>query len=227
MQLRQRRFYSPHPAFARAKLEPIHQPLYSAGAIDNAALPRELLLFNYAVGGTVSGAGGGAVAANQWHTNLPSPNGLPMPKLFLVTGIRVIWSQMDAIGTSLLDPSYTQAAENTDSEDDFLAAWYGGFLRFFVGTKDYLVAPLFLTPGNTGIDGYAALAATAVNIANFARIDKAHSVGRYFALDKYPVLIPSQQNFFVSLNWPQATPATMIDEHLVWCVFDGIYGREV
>jgi hypothetical protein len=226
MRVRERRFFSPLPAFQRAKLEPIHQPLYSAGALDAAALPRELTVFQYAIGGTVAGAGAGAVLANLWHTNMVAQGLLPSPKLFQVQGIRVVFSQVNAVGTGLLDPTYSANPENTDAEDDYKLFHYGGCIKFFVGVKDYYTGPLFLVPGNTGIDGFAAMAIGGT-VQGFMRDNKAHSAGKACLFPQFPILIPSQQNFNVSLQWLQATPATMIDTHMFWVVLDGIYGREV
>ena len=52
------------------------------------------------------------------------------------------------------------------------------------------------------------------------------SMGKYFAMDRYPVLVPSQQNFFVSLNFPQPTRPTLGASRAVYSVLDGIFGRE-
>ena len=45
-------------------------------------------------------------------------------------------------------------------------------------------------------------------------------------MDRYPILIPSQQNFFLSLNFPQATRPTLGATRPVYGVLDGILGRE-
>jgi hypothetical protein len=223
-----RRLAAPAELGATPRLEMIHQPLYSAGGIDNAALPNELLLFQYAIGGTVSGAGAAAVPnANLFHTNMETAGFLAAPKVHTTTGIRVVFAQLEAVATAVLtDPSLGTTPENTDWADDLQGMLYSGFLRFAIGPKDYVRAPLFLVPGNTGIEGVSSMAAGfATN--NFMRVNVLHNVGRYYGLPQYPTLIASQQSFVASLNWRFATNYTVLDDHLIWVILDGILGREV
>lgn len=233
---------SPHPAFARAKLEPVHEPLFSAIVTNvNVLFPAEVTWFQYGLGGVVSGAGTGAVAARLIHTNLETPAQLAMPKLHLVTGLRVVFNTgVDAVLTNLMTASAVSGAAGAatviDSAfEDLLRVVYGTVFVFHVGTKDYFVGPTWMVPGNVGIGGVTsssisdigAAADEAVNLGAF------HSAGKYQALPRFPILIPSQQNFFAALRAPQLTrPTTGIaadatTEHLIWCFLDGISGREV
>lgn len=234
--VRARRFASPF-AGQRAKVEPIHQPLYSAFILDAAAAPSEALMFQYAVGGTVATNAAAATVATQLHTNMTAAGSLATPKLFLVTGIRLVPVELgstlinplqDSAGVTSAGPTFTGADSNL--LEDLLRVIYGSYLRFFVGTKDYLVTPTWFTPGNTGVQGDAdsltSGGATPIATASFQYFQTYHSAGRYFGLDRYPVLIPSQQNFFLSLNFPQATKPTIGAARVVYGVLDGILGRE-
>lgn len=236
MKVRPRRFASPFGA-QRAKLEPIHQPLYSAYLFDAATVGGEALMFQYAAGGQVATNISTGTVATQLHTNLPGQGFLPTPKVFLTTGIRIIPVELTSALIDVIDDTaaesvaaVTYIGEDSNLLEDLLRLIYGSFIRFFVGTKDYLVAPTWLTPANTGAYGVSdteiAVAATPENLAERQAVRTFHSMGRYFALDRYPVLIPSQQNFSVSLNFPQATRPTLGATRAVYGCLDGILGRE-
>lgn len=194
-------------------------------------------MFQYAIGGTVASNVATAVTASAIHTNMTAAGSLATPKLFLVTGIRIVPVELnsaltnplqDSAGVTSAGPTFTGVDSNL--LEDLMRVVYGSFLRFFVGTKDYLVVPTWFTPGNTGIQGDAdsltSGGATPIAAGSFQYFQTYHSAGRYFALDRYPVLIPSQQNFFVSLNFPQSTKPTMGAARAVYGVLDGILGRE-
>lgn len=236
MQVRPRRFASPF-AGQRAKLEPIHQPLYSAYLFDAALCPNEALMFQYAVGGQVATNASSLTTATQLHTNIPGQGFLPTPKIFLTTGLRVVPVELTE---GLINPiddtaaeskaAVTYAGEDSNLLEDLQRLLYGSFVRYFVGTKDYFIGPQWLTPANAGVAGVSdteiAVGATPVNTAETQAIRTFHSMGRYFAMDRYPVLVPSQQNFFVSLNFPQSTRPTLGASRAVYGVLDGILGRE-
>lgn len=224
-----RRLAAPAELGATPKLEMIHQPLYSAAGIDNgAALPRTLLFFQYGIGAVVAGAGTGAVTgATFYHTNMETAGFLAAPKVFVIKGIRVIFAQLDvATAVTFPDDTVGTTPEDTDWADDLAMMYYSGSFRIGVGPKDYVRCPLFLVPGNTGIEGVAAVAGSwATN--NFMRINFNHTVGKYYSLPDYPVLIASQQSFAAEIRWEFGTNYQTADDHLVWTVLDGVLGREV
>ena len=246
MKVRPRRFASPAGQFANAKVEPIHQPLYSAHYFqDGQAVPNEASFFGYAVGGNV--AGDQSRTATLLETNMQQAGALPTPKLFLVEGIRIIPSQGKATGKRDSSPDYLKdviddtnllskgtasasaASPDVDNLEDLVRLIYGSYFKFFVGTKDYLQIPTFGVPGNCGIEGEIATALTggATSTVFGKQVAAVHSVGKYFSLPEYRILIPSQQNFAASLNFPQETTPTINGGRLVYCFLDGILGREV
>lgn len=227
-----RRFASPHPAFAHAAVEPIHQPMYSAYEFQSSTAPSEALFFQYAVGGTVAGNAGASTTATKLHTNLPAAGFFPTPKLFLVTGLRFILPPIKYTLDDIIDATdWATGAPSGDLDtlEDIIRIVYGSYLRLYVGAKDYLEAPSWLVPGNVGVSGLAALTAGtgATNAYPHASVAIPHTVGRYYAFDRYPILIPSQQNFSVSVNFPQSTKPTLNVAHIGYVVLDGILGREV
>jgi len=237
---RARRFESPARQFINAKLEPVHQPIYSAAAFDNAAIPRSVLFFQYPIGGTVTGAGTGTIGgATVWHTNLETAGFLATPKLYLVQGFRVIPHPLAAgsaagAAPSLKDDEATTglATPDTDAQlQDIMFLWYTGVFHFTVGPKNYLKVPLWNVPGNTGMEGFAGIGlsqnAPGASSISFQRSRVIQPVGRYFSLPQYPILIPSQQSFNAEIQFPLPTNPTLVADSWVFCQLDGILGREV
>lgn len=233
-----RRFRSPIDTMRRAKLEPIHQPLYSCYLFDNAQVPSSALFFNYGVGGQVATNQTSPPNATEIHTNMVSAGFLPSPKMFLVTGIRVIPVEIDATftdvladtgGATLAGPTFT--GSDVTLLEDLVRIVYGSVFKFFVGTKNYLTNPTWNVPGNTGIQGEAMNTVnggmTPTAPISLQKVQTFHSAGRYFALPAFPTMIVPQQNFNATLEFPQTTRPTIGTDRAVYVVLDGILGREV
>lgn len=233
-----RRFRSPIDTMRRAKLEPIHQPLYSVYIFDNTLCPASALFFNYAVGGQVATNLATPPNATELHTNMVSAGFLPSPKMFLVSGIRIVPVEIDAAFTDVLsDTAGTTFAAQTftgaDSNllEDLVRLVYGSVTKFFVGTKNYLTNPTWNVPANTGIQGESnAIAfggATPTAAVGTQRLATFHSAGRYFSLPAFPTMIVPQQNFNLTMEFPQVTKPTIGADRAVYAVLDGVLGREV
>lgn len=210
-------------------LEFVHWPLYSALALDAAAIPQVSELFNYLPGMTVSGAGTGAIAATQMHTNMSAIGAIPRPKTFVVTGIRVHVPPVAITSTVALSDDTTGAAvENNDQVDDLTAIVTSCALRFRIGELTYAEGPILAMPANMGVGG---VAATSVN-ANAASVWQSrvalHTCGLAydFSTGRRPVLW-SSQNFRVQLLCEWATNPTLLDNRLLYVYLDGILGREL
>lgn len=247
------------PAAGRPALELCHWPLYSCAVINGnttigsaTALPRQVSFFNYALGSQVSGndTSGGALAnATRWHTNMETANFLAAPKTMTVTAIRVVISQLshtsaspaisDASGGASASPGATFAQHAHD-----VLALQQYALRFFVGPKDYLQAPLYAVPSNAGVGGVAAnslQASTSTAQYQFQRTVGTHLAGKAWSLDKWPVLIANQQSFGAELlcSFESTIPGSGIDTYIegnaqrliqsraIFVVLEGILGREV
>lgn len=231
---RPRRLASPMSLGGRPLLEQQHQPLYSAAALDNAALPNELNFFGYAKGQAVPGAGNASGGVSTlFHTNLESPNSLASPKVFTVTGLRVILPNIAFTTTAqtpeLSDPSFGAAAVDSDIFEDLLSIMNSGSMRFRVGPKDYVHHPLFFFPGNTGIGGLASLGQDNATAATIGELDaqSPHFAGPYYALRTYPIVIATQQSFSASMSWIWATNPSLNDDRLLFVFADGVMSREV
>lgn len=215
-----------------AKLELLHQPLYSAVAIAGtaAALPRELNFFNYGIGGTVTGAGSGAVRATTFHTNLEAAAPLASPKTFSIYGVRIIGSILAhvAAGPLLSDQSFELGRNPNEQHDDLFLIHYSTSFVLRVGNKDYLRGPTMKHPANTGIEGVvdAAISTTAAAVGAQQR-NAIYTAGRYFGLETYPILLAPQQSWTAQLLCQWGTNPTPVLDRYVFCVFDGLLGREV
>lgn len=237
MAVRSRRFASPF-GNQRALLEPIVQPLYSTYLLGAGATPRELLFYQYAVGATTAGNAAVLPIATQLQTNMVAAGSFPTPKVYLASGIRLVATELDATQIALITPSTastvagpTYTGQEVSDLDDLSKIIYGSYLRLFVGTKEYLTVPSFLAPANTGIQGESSLFALggttpSAPVSN-QRVATFHGAGRYMSFNPYNILIPSQQNFNVSLNFPQGTTPTISVSRAIYAVMDGLLGREV
>lgn len=233
-----RRFASPIDTMRRAKLEPIHQPLYSTYLFDAAQVPANAPFFQYAVGGTVASNAAAATNATELHTNMPTASFLPSPKMFLVTGMRIVPVESNSAFSDVLadTAAVTVAGASFTGQDvplleDLVRLIYGSVFKFFVGTKDYLVNPTWNVPANTGVQGEAmntvGYGATPTAPSTLQKVQTFHSAGRYFSLPAFPTMIVPQQNFAAFLQFPQVTRPTFGAARAVVCVLDGVLGREV
>ena len=210
-------------------LEFVRWPLYSSAAIDGGQLPRTVSLFNYAVGQTVSGAGGAAITATRFHTNMTIANALARPKTFTCFGVRIVFLPMSYDGSPDLkdDTANTAAPANIDQVDDFLLMSQSTWFEFKQGDQVEVAHPCHMIPSNIGMAG---VAATSVN-ANAAALNHQrvalHTQGQLYSLRRAPFVLWNQQSFSATLRCDFGTRPTITDDSLVVAVLDGILGREV
>lgn len=173
------------------QVEVIWQPTYEIQAYPLAGTT-SLTFFQNTVG-----AGGLTLA----DTNMEAAGQFPRPKEFLITGIQIFYEPGNVVAQN--DPAAVQ--ENWNDVSDVMNG--AGFLRLFIGSKDYLVdAPLskFTTQFRLGGVASAAAATTTAATDVGAIVDYAVHTGRYYSIT--PVKLPSNQNFNVSVNFPTAIP---------------------
>lgn len=238
-----RRFASPF-GNQKALLEPIVQPLYSSFVLNNGAVPAQLAFFQYAVGENVPVNFGTFVPrATTTYTNMQIGGQLPTPKVFLVTGVRVVVAEIgrstggpqtlptsSAAGT-VAAPTFT--GQDVADLDDLQKILWGSAFSFTVGEKNYLTVPTAFLPGNVGAAGavnmLAAGGTTPVAAVTTQRVATFVSRGDYFSLTPYNILIASQQNFGCTIDFQQETAQRpqLNTSRQVYAVLDGILGREV
>lgn len=162
-------------------------------------------------------------------TNVEIAGSLPSPKRLLVETIEIYFYPG-------IDPhAVTSAADLVIAEEQFANDVYtiakNGFLRFFIGSKDYLVeAPLNRFPSKTCLktEFSASLQfnqATASDVNRTIQSNYAVMYGRPYRIQP-PILIPPTQNFRVTLEWPngvQALPSGV--DARIGVVLDGLLYR--
>ena len=134
----------------------------------------------------------GALAGGLSTTNVRSAGQFPRPQEFLITGIQVTFEVGAAVSIA--------AATQTNFQDVFDVS-NSGNLELFIGSKSYLNdAPIGVFPQQWGVGGE--LSNGAVQSADYAR-----PVGKYYQIT--PVKIPANQNFNITLNWPEGAVAVV------------------
>jgi len=129
----------------------------------------------------------GSVAGGLSVTNVRAAGQFPRPQEFLITGIQVTFE----VGAVVAQAAAAVASNLQDSFD----VLNSGNLELFIGSKAYLNdAPVGVFPQQYGI-------ATAVQTGATTAADYARPAGRYYQIT--PVKIPANQNFAVTLNWPE------------------------
>ncbi len=216
----------PAPDPGAPLLEIITQPLYSAIAFDGAAIPNESRAFQYQIGDTVAGAGTGAIASTLLHTNMEVGGALATPKVFEISGVRIVVANMEAALAVGQGHPAANSADDPDMLEDVQKIVHGTHLAIHVGTKDYAAGPSFLFPGNCGLGGMAGVASFDTVAIEQPTIQVAQGMGKYMSLQPYTIFIPSQQSFHAKLRAPQAGPPTLVVDRTVWIVLDGRLGRE-
>jgi hypothetical protein len=183
------------------QVEGIRQSLYDSYNTANKAgtsTGNQINFFQVPIGQGVASNGTGPKTLED--TNMQSAGQLPTPKLFLVESVHVHFLPNIAYSTT------AQGAESYVNEVQSFVE--NGYLEFFIGSKPYLdEAPLGRFPPNTYTYGFSALAMQGTG--NTAAVTTAMAVsyavasGKPYTMEPPIVLIPNQ-NFVVSLNWPNA-----------------------
>lgn len=136
-------------------------------------------------------------------TNVEAAGSMPSPKRMLVTGIQVAFFPDG-------NPGIFGAQAAASNWNDVNAVYKSGWLEFFVGSAVWLRdAPIGKFPSDFRLAGAAALSDSSTAGADQqGRIDYATFAGRKYNIT--PILLTSNQNFNVTLNWPSvvALPST-------------------
>lgn len=217
------------PPVGRAALELVQFPLYSAVSLAAAAVPSQISFFNYALGQNVTSSGTAAIQATRFHTNMETANFLSAPKVFTVHQIRIVVGQASYnVSPAVEDTTPASTVSSSPLFDDLLKLQSMAF-RFAVGPKDYVQAPLWSIAANTGLGGTSSSAIASNNgTALSVNTNTPYLCGKSWSIKTWPVLIANQQSFSAELtNSFVKTDLSVSAIRLVWCVLEGVLGREV
>lgn len=158
-------------------------------------------------------------------TNMTLAGQLPTNQEFLVTGVQVYFFPTTPSVAAQLPAAFGAQAAASLVNDQYIFRRSGN-LDFVIGSKSYLQeAPLMRFPPRNTFHVEAALAdATTAAVDTQSRIAYADAVGVPYLLTPASLLLTSNQNFNVSLRWPEGLQAIANDAR-VGVVLDGILYR--
>jgi len=158
-------------------------------------------------------------------TNMTLAGQLPKNQEFLVTSIEV-WFVPTTPTVAAAMPSFFGAQAAQVIINDSYIVGRAGNLNLTIGAKPYLQeAPLGRFPAKAYFDMSAALSdATTAAAALQTRTGYGRWAGRPYLLDPAPLLLPENQNFSVTLNWPEGVQA-ISNPGRIGVILDGILYR--
>jgi hypothetical protein len=195
--------------------------LYDSAAYA-AAGATQLNFFSTPVGqGT--GLGGGAKTLTD--TNMTLAGQMPANQEFLIQSIEVAFYPTTPTVAAAM-PASLDAAANAAQViiNDAYIFYRAGNLNLIIGAKSYCQeAPLMKFPAKAYFHLNAALASTTTADTKALKTGFATSMGRPYLL-KAPLRLVSNQNFNVSLNWPEGLQAISNPARVV-LTLDGVFYR--
>lgn len=184
------------------KWEIIRSSLYDSAAYIAAGQP--VLTFFQIPQGAGTGFGGGVKTASD--TNMTAAGQVPNMQNFLVTDIEVQFWPTTPTSTHSADlPAAFGAEQACNLINDAYIFRRSGNLNFFIGSKSYLLeGPLAKFPPACNFELWSALSDVSSTAADKqARNAFADVKGDTYSLGDSPVMLTSNQNFNVTLNWPE------------------------
>lgn len=156
-------------------------------------------------------------------TNMSLAGQLPTNQEFLVQSIEVVFFPTTPTVAADMPAAFGAQAVAAQVNDAYIFRRSGN-LQLTIGSKPYLEeAPLMRFPSKTNFELDAALADVSTAGADLqSRIAYANSRGRPYMLA--PLVLTSNQNFTVTLNWPEGVQA-ITNPARVGVILDGILYR--
>jgi len=195
--------------------EAIRQSLYDTQAYA-AAGQTQLSYFSLPVG-----QGGKTLS----DTNMSLAGQLPKNQEFLVQSIEVVFYPTTPTVAAQMPGAFGAQAAASLVNDAYIFG-RSGSLNLTIGSKPYLQeAPLGRFPAKAHFCLDAALAdATTAGADMQSRVAFGYSAGRPYMLDPAPLLLPENQNFSITLSWPEGVQA-ITNPARVQVILDGILYR--
>lgn len=197
--------------------EAIKQTLYDYQAYA-AAGQSQLTFFAVPVGG-------GATPKTLTDTNMTLAGQLPKNQEFLIQSIEVWFSPTTPTVAAQMPAAFGAQAAALIANDAYIVGRSGN-LNLTIGSKPYLQeAPLGRFPQKAYFDVAGALSdVTTAGASLQNRLAFGKWTGRPYLLDPVPLLLPENQNFVVTLNWPEGVQA-ITNPGRIGVILDGILYR--
>lgn len=184
--------------------EVVRQGLFDS-AVYAAAGQTQLNFFANPIGqGT--GIFGGAKTASDTNMNLAGQ--LPAMQGFLVEAVEILFLPTTPSVAAQMPAAFGAQAIAQIVNDAYVFRRSGN-LNFLIGSKPYLQdGPMMKFPASSDFQINAALADVTSAAANLqSRIAYGKAVGRTYSLGGASIFLTANQNFNVSLNWPEGVQA--------------------
>lgn len=155
--------------------------------------------------GQGTGFGGGSKTASD--TNMQLAGQLPNGQMFIATSVEIDFQPTTPTVAADMPASIAAVATLPHLVNDAYIFWRSGNLTFNVLSKNYLQeAPLMVFPPTADLGGFAAVS-SGTGVVDQIVVNYATSVGPTYLLTPNNILITSNQNFKVTLAWPEGVQA--------------------
>lgn len=213
--------------------EVIKQSLYDSAAYA-AAGTQVMTFFALPVG---QGTGFGGSAKNLSDTNMQMASNIPAMQAFVIQSIELIFQPTtpgnsgSAGGIVAQLPATTGVTAAPLIANDVYYFRRAGNLQLNIGSKNFLTeAPLSKFPSKTNFEVMGALSdpGTTAGLATTGqatRLAFANIKGPVYRISPADLLLEANQNFQLSLNWPEGAQA-ITNPARVFAVLDGLLYRQ-
>ena len=169
--------------------------------------------------------GQGTTPKTLSDTNMTLAGQLPKNQEFLIQSIEVVFFPTTPTVAAAMPSFFGAQAAQVIVNDTYIVGRSGN-LQLIIGSKPYLQeGPIGKFPPKTHMCVDAALSdATTAGAALQTRTGYAYWNGRPYVLDPAALLLPENQNFSVTLNWPEGVQA-ISNPGRIGVVLDGILYR--
>jgi hypothetical protein len=158
-------------------------------------------------------------------TNLNLAGQLPKNQEFLIQSIEVFFSPTTPTVAAAMPSAFGAGAASVQVNDSYIVGRSGN-LTLTIGSKPYLQeAPIGRFPQKAHFETTAGASDASTAGANLAyRTAYGRWSGRPYLLDPVPLLLPENQNFTVTLNWPEGVQA-ISNPARIGVILDGLLYR--
>jgi len=201
--------------------EGITQGLYDSNAYAAAGHP-QLTFFQLPLG---QGVGVGGAAKTFSDTNMNSAGQMPANQEFLIQSIEILFNTaVPTVAGNMPSNITAGVAVIFSALNDAYIFWRNGNLNLFIGSKSYCQeAPLMKFPPKAYFEIFANFGGSTTADTLQRTAGYAGARGRPYLLKAWLRLV-SNQNFNVTLNWPEGVQA-IVTPARVFVTLDGILYR--